>query len=105
MEGTIELIAQITTLVFLFGLGITLVVNMRKDGILTADEVAKVVIMGLLIYLTVVDAGRDPGTPRLFDNSTYLILVSSVLILAGISNNTINNLMNGNKRKDSKDSQ
>jgi hypothetical protein len=69
--------------IFILTLGIILVVSMKKDGKLTADEASKVVLIALLIYMTVVNGTRSTEW-LVFDQGTYLIILGSVLGLAGL---------------------
>lgn len=80
----LPLIAQITGLVFALVVGILLIISMMKDGKLTAIETAKVFIIGVFFYATIVNGTRDADTQAIFDTSTYLIMLGSLLVLAGI---------------------
>jgi hypothetical protein len=69
--------------IFTLMLGIILIISMKKDGNLTADEASKVVLIALLIYMTVVNGTRSTEW-IVFDQGTYLIILGSVLGLAGL---------------------
>jgi hypothetical protein len=69
--------------IFTLMLGIILIISMKKDGNLTADEASKVVLIALLIYMTVVNGTRSTEW-LVFDQGTYLIILGSVLGLAGL---------------------
>jgi len=102
MEVTIILAAKIIALLFTVSLGVVLIISMRKDGKLTADEASKVVLMGLLIYMTIMNGTR--ATEWLtFDQGTYLIVLGSVLALAGIDIYRAKGLLSGKDDKDNKD--
>ena len=75
--------AQGLAILFTLGLFIMLIISMRKDGKLGADEASKVVIMGLLIYMTLKNGNRITEYPT-FGDGTYLLLLASVLLLGGI---------------------
>jgi hypothetical protein len=87
--------------IFILTLGIILVVSMKKDGKLTADEASKVVLIALLIYMTVVNGTRSTEW-LVFDQGTYLIILGSVLGLAGLDIYKTKGLLN-DKEKNSKD--
>lgn len=80
-------------LLMLIALGVFLVKNMTKDGELTATEVSKIIIMAICVYMTIVNAKREPDTQPLFDTSTYLIVLGSLLTLAGIDILKINKII------------
>jgi hypothetical protein len=69
--------------IFTLMLGIILIISMKKDGNLTADEASKVVLIALLIYMTVVNGTRSTEW-IVFDQGTYFIILGSVLGLAGL---------------------
>jgi len=82
-QEILSVAAKGLAVIFTLILFIMLLRSMRKDGKLGADEASKVVIMGILIYMTVVNANRITEYPT-FGDGTYLILLASVLLLAGI---------------------
>lgn len=102
-QEIIKLAAQGAAILFTLILFVMLVLSMRKDGKLGADEASKVVIMGILIYMTIVNAERITEYPT-FGDGTYLLLLASVLLLAGIDVYKAKGLLNGDRGKDSKDS-
>lgn len=82
-QEILVIVAKGVAILFTLTLFITLMLSMRKDGKFTADEASKVIVMGLLIYMTVVNANRITEYPT-FDDGTYFLLLASVLLLAGI---------------------
>jgi len=94
--------AQSIAIIFAVILGVILILSMKKDGKFTADEAAKVVLMGLLIYMTVVNATRDTEW-LVFDQGTYLIVLGAVLGLAGLDIYKSKGLLNGDSRKNNTD--
>ncbi len=102
VQEILIVVAKGLAILFTVILFVMLVLSMRKDGKLGADEASKVVIMGLLIYMTVVNASRLTEYPT-FGDGTYLILLGSVLLLAGIDIAKANKLLKngGDSKKDS----
>ena len=79
----LALAAQIAALVFTLLLGVLLIIGMMKDKKLTADEAAKVAIIGMFIYMMVVNGNRVTEW-MIYDQGVILIVLGSVLLLAGI---------------------
>ena len=79
----LALAAQIAALVFALLLGVLLIIGMMKDKKLTADEAAKVAIIGMFIYMMVVNGNRVTEW-MIYDQGVILIVLGSVLLLAGI---------------------
>ncbi|UCD07710.1 MAG: hypothetical protein JSW41_01935 [Candidatus Aenigmatarchaeota archaeon] len=97
------LAVQGSAVIFTLILFVLLLVGMYNDRKFTADEASKVIVMGILIYMTLVNGNRTTEYP-VFGDGTYLILLGAVLILAGIDIYKSKGLLNGNKRPDSKNS-
>ena len=97
--------AKAIAVLFILILGIILIVSMKKDGKLTADEASKVVLIALFIYMTVVNGTRTTEW-LVFDQGTYLIILGSVLGLAGLDIYKAKSLLDGrsDKRNDSTNS-
>ena len=83
-QEIILIVLQIIGIVFIVGLGVILVWSMTRDGKLTANEASKVTIMCGFIYAMIVNGARPEGSDLIFDSSTILILLGSVLLMAGI---------------------
>ena len=81
---TLTIVTQIIGIGFILGMGIILIWSMTKDGKLTANEASKVIIMIGFAYAMIVNGTRLPDTSPKFDSSIILILLGSVLTMAGI---------------------
>ena len=103
-DEIITIVAKVVALLMTVALFVILVIGMKKDGKLTADEAAKVIIMGLLIYMTIVNGARDTEWP-IYDQGILLIMLSAVLVLAGIDVAKAKDLFkkNGKDEKDQSD--
>ena len=94
----LSMLAQIVALIFLLGLLSMLVYYMKKDGNLTPDEAAKVIILGSYVYMLVVNANHAGDVPK-FGSEVFLISMGAILGLAGID---YIKLGNENKKDNSK---
>ena len=80
----LTIVVQIIGIGFVLGLGLILVWSMTKDGKLSANEASKVIIMVGFTYAMIVNGTRIPDTQPIYDSSIILILLGSVLTMAGI---------------------
>ena len=80
----LSLSVQVMGMLFIVGLGSVLVWSMTRDGKLTANEAAKVVILVGFIYAMISNGYRPADTLPVFDSSIILILLGSVLTMAGL---------------------
>jgi len=83
-QEILSISVQIIGMLFIVGLGSILVWSMTRDGRLTANEASKVVAMVAFIYAMIVNGVRSIGTDPIFDSSIILILLGSILTMAGI---------------------
>ncbi len=81
--------AQVIGMLFVVGLGTILIWSMTRDGTLTANEASTVVIMVGFIYAIISNGSRLPDTAPIFDSSIILILLGSVLAMAGLDAYTL----------------
>ena len=84
LQEIISIATQILGVLFILALGGILVWSMTRDGKLTANEASKVTIMIGFIYAMIVNGSRPVDTSPVFDSSIMLILLGSVLTMAGI---------------------
>ena len=94
----LSFIAHGAALLFALGLGIILIIGMKKDGKLSGDEAAKVAIIGCFIYMTVMNGTRETEW-MVFGQGLYLMVLSAVLGLAGIDFIKAKNLFDNTKDK------
>jgi len=80
----LTIVTQIIGIGFVLGLGLILIWSMTRDGKLTANEASKVIIMVGFAYAMIANGTRLPDTQPIFDSSIILILLGSVLTMAGI---------------------
>lgn len=102
-QEIISLIGSTLSLLFLFIVGIVWLMGAKGDGKLSKEEIAPVAIIGVFIYMMVVNANRTTEF-MVFDTTTVLLVLGSVIALAGIDIAKINGLLNDNRRKNSSDS-
>jgi len=98
----VAITAQIVGIVFLIALGGFWIVGMRKDdGKISGDEAAKASVVGVFIFMVIVNATSEN---MVFDHTAFLLVLGSVLALAGIDIAKAKSLLNGNRGKDSTNS-
>ena len=94
----LSVVAQGLALIFIFTMGVVWLIGARKDGKLTKDEIAPVAIIGVFIFMMIMNGMRPIDTPPRFDSSVVLIVLGSVLLLAGIDIAKLKGLINKEKK-------
>ena len=91
---------ELVVLIVLLIIGYSLFKSMTQDGHLTVNEVSKIVIIAISIYMTVINAKRPINTSPVFDTSTYFVVLSSLLLLGGIDLLKVRNFLDNKDDKD-----
>lgn len=86
------LAAQGVALAFITWVMVTLVLSQKKNDRLTGEEVAKDVIIIAFIFVMLSNGYREVDAPPIFDSTTVLLMLGSLLGLAGIDKINIKNL-------------
>ena len=102
-QEILSLVAQGVALIFIAWVMVTLVMSQKSKDRLTGEEVAKDVIIIAFIFVMVFNGYREVNTPPVFDSTTMLLMLGSLLGLAGMDIMKIKQLQNGNRGKDSTD--
>ena len=95
----IAIATQVVGIIFLIALGGFWIIGMRKDdGKISGDEAAKASVVGVFIFMVIVNA---TGDKMIFDHTAFLLVLGAVLALAGIDIAKAKQLLNGNRGKNS----
>jgi hypothetical protein len=103
-QEILSIVAQGIALLFIAWVMIVLVISQKNKDRLTGEEVAKDVIIIAFIFVMVFNGYREAGTSPIFDSTTMLLMLGSLLGLAGMDIMKIRQIQNGNRGKDSTDS-
>lgn len=75
-----------------------------KDKSIEPKEASRIIIINLTVFMAILNGYRDVEYP-LFEEGTFGVLLAALLLIGGIDLMKIKDVFNGNKRKDSSDSQ